>query len=94
MARGKGTQSFGKRHTKVHSTCRRCGEKTYHIQKKTCSKCAYPNPRTRSYNWALKTRQRRGEGHGRMAHKRDVQRRAKNGFRHNTTPKAKPRNQS
>ena len=43
------------------------------------------------YNWAEKTRGRRGEGTGRMSHKRLVQRRAKNNFRHNTTPKAKPR---
>ena len=94
MARGKGTQSFGKRHTKVHNECRRCGNKTYHIQKRRCGHCAYPNPRTRSYNWALKTRQREGQGFGRMKHMRLVQRQAKNGFRHNTFPKAKPRNRA
>ena len=94
MVKGKGTQSFGKRHTKVHTLCRRCGAKSYHIQKKTCSKCGFPSPRMRQYNWALKTRQRRGEGHGRMKYKKNLQRRAKNGFRYNTTPKPKPRSQA
>lgn len=28
----KGTQSFGKRHNKTHTLCRRCGRSSYHIQ--------------------------------------------------------------
>ena len=48
----------------------------------------------RMYNWSLKVRARKGEGTGRMAHITKVQRRAKNNFRHNCAPKAKPRNQS
>ena len=94
MVKGKGTQSFGKRHTKVHSECRRCGKKTWHIQKRRCARCGFPDKKMRSYNWSRKTIQRRGEGTGRMAHKRLVQRKAKNNFRFNTTPKAKPRNQA
>lgn len=44
----KGTQSFGKRHTKTHTACRRCGKVSFHKQKKTCASCAYPYAKTRS----------------------------------------------
>ncbi len=44
----KGTQSFGKRHTKTHTACRRCGKVSFHKQKKTCAACAYPYAKTRS----------------------------------------------
>lgn len=30
---GKGTGSFGLRHTKTHTLCRRCGRRSFHIQK-------------------------------------------------------------
>ncbi|KAH7049971.1 ribosomal protein L37e-domain-containing protein [Linnemannia elongata] len=33
----KGTSSFGKRHTKSHTLCRRCGRRSFHNQKKTCA---------------------------------------------------------
>ena len=88
MVKGKGTQSFGKRHTKVHNECRRCGRKTYHIQKHRCASCAYPKSRTRKYNWAFKVRNKRGEGTGRMRHMKVVVRKAKNNFRFGTKPKA------
>merc|ERR1712071_198292 len=39
----KGTSSFGKRHNKTHTLCRRCGRSSYHIQKHTCSQCGYPS---------------------------------------------------
>ena len=91
MAKGKGTQSFGKRHTRVHTECRRCGNKTYHIQNKRCSHCGFPDAKTRKYNWSQKTTQRRGTGFGKMKHLREVARRARNGFRSGTTPKPKPR---
>eukprot|EP00501_MAST-03F_sp_TOSAG23-6_P002291 GSMAST32.ASY1.ANO1.2392.1 assembled CDS len=32
----KGTSSFGKRTSKTHVTCRRCGRRAYHIQKGKC----------------------------------------------------------
>jgi len=35
----KGTSSFGKRHNKSHTLCRRCGSRSLHIQKHTCSNC-------------------------------------------------------
>lgn len=55
MVKGKGTQSFGKKHTKVHCECRRCGRKSMHIQKKQCSGCGFPSKKMRRYNWAEKT---------------------------------------
>ena len=54
MVKGKGTQSFGKRHTKVHKECRRCGKKTFHIQNHRCSSCGFPDKKIRKYNWARK----------------------------------------
>ena len=53
---GKGTGSFGLRHNKSHTICRRCGRRSFHIQKKTCSACGYPAARIRSYNWSIKVR--------------------------------------
>ena len=44
----KGTTSFGKRHTKTHTACRRCGKISFHKQKKECSSCGYPEAKTRS----------------------------------------------
>lgn len=55
MVKGKGTQAMGKRHTKVHCECRRCGDKSYHIQNKRCSSCGFPDKKMRRYNWAEKT---------------------------------------
>ncbi|KAI1484659.1 ribosomal protein L37e-domain-containing protein [Biscogniauxia mediterranea] len=43
----KGTSSFGKRHNKTHTLCRRCGRRSLHIQKHTCSSCGYPAAKTR-----------------------------------------------
>jgi ribosomal protein L37E len=45
---GKGTGSFGKRHNKTHTLCVRCGGRSYHIQKHTCSACGYPAARKRT----------------------------------------------
>ena len=44
----KGTSSFGKRHNKTHTHCRRCGRRAYHIQKKRCASCSYPSPTGRT----------------------------------------------
>lgn len=44
----KGTSSFGKRHNKTHTLCRRCGRSSYHIQKSQCAQCGYPAAKTRS----------------------------------------------
>lgn len=77
----KGTTSFGLRHNKTHTTCRRCGKVSYHIQKSTCSACAYPAPKKRSYNWSQKAKGRRTTGTGRMRYTKTMTRRFKHGFR-------------
>lgn len=51
----KGTTSFGKRHSKSHVTCRRCGRRSFHIQKKTCSSCGYPAAKMRRCKSPTKT---------------------------------------
>lgn len=47
QAMGRGTPSFGKRHTKTHTLCRRCGRMSFHKQKGTCAACGYPAARLR-----------------------------------------------
>ncbi|KAF8606021.1 hypothetical protein BDV93DRAFT_34460 [Ceratobasidium sp. AG-I] len=77
----KGTSSFGKRHTKTHTLCRRCGNRAFHRQHKTCAQCGYPSAKLRSYEWGLKAKRRKTTGTGRMRHLKNVSRRFKNGFR-------------
>ncbi|KAJ2206211.1 60S ribosomal protein L37B, partial [Coemansia sp. RSA 521] len=77
----KGTTSFGKRHTKTHSMCRRCGNRAYHNQKKTCAQCGYPSAKIRSFNWGMKAKRRKTTGTGRMRYLKTVNVRFKNGFR-------------
>ncbi|SGZ21243.1 BQ5605_C021g09346 [Microbotryum silenes-dioicae] len=43
-----GTSSFGKRHTKTHTLCRRCGRRAFHKQHKSCASCGYPAAKIRS----------------------------------------------
>merc|ERR1711959_813153 len=81
----KGTTSFGKRHNKSHTLCRRCGRRSFHIQKKTCAACGYPAAKTRSYNWGKKAIRRKTTGSGRCRYLKTLARRAKNGFREGTT---------
>lgn len=52
----KGTPSFGRRMGRtVHIRCRRCGEKTYHVRKKTCSACGFgASAKIRKYSWQNK----------------------------------------
>merc|ERR1712177_80671 len=83
----KGTTSFGKRHNKTHTSCRRCGKVSYHIQKKTCASCGYPAKKMRQYNWGQKAKGRRTVGTGRMRHMKTMTRRFKNGFREGTQAK-------
>ncbi|VDP36307.1 unnamed protein product [Soboliphyme baturini] len=71
----KGTSSFGKRHTKTHTLCRRCGRSSYHIQKHRCASCGYPSKRLRRYNWSVKAIRRRTQGTGRMRYLKVVHRR-------------------
>ncbi|RHZ44613.1 hypothetical protein Glove_718g18 [Diversispora epigaea] len=83
----KGTSSFGKRHTKTHTLCRRCGSRAFHNQKKKCAQCGYPNAKTRSYNWSEKGKRRKTTGTGRMRYLKHLPRRFKNGFREGTVAK-------
>jgi large subunit ribosomal protein L37e len=53
----KGTASMGKKSGKRGKIdrCRRCGKKTYHLSKKTCSSCGYgKTKKIRNYNWSKK----------------------------------------
>ncbi|KAJ8653244.1 60S ribosomal protein L37-A [Lichtheimia ornata] len=77
----KGTTSFGKRQTKSHTLCRRCGNRSYHKQKKTCASCGYPAAKMRKFNWSEKAKRRRTTGTGRMSYLKKVHRRFTNGFR-------------
>lgn len=47
ISQTKGTSSFGKRHDKTHTICRRCGRRAYHIQKSRCGSCGYPDSKMR-----------------------------------------------
>ncbi|KAJ3389295.1 60S ribosomal protein L37A [Lobulomyces angularis] len=83
----KGTCSFGKRHVKTHTLCKRCGRRSFHNQKKTCAQCGYPAAKLRSFNWSVKGKRRKTTGTGRMAHLKNMPRRFKNGFREGTSAK-------
>ncbi|CAL9738620.1 large ribosomal subunit protein eL37A [Monosporozyma servazzii] len=85
---GKGTPSFGKRHNKTHTLCKRCGKRSFHVQKSTCSSCGYPSAKTRSFNWGAKAKRRRTTGSGRMQYLKNVSRRFKNGFQSGVATKA------
>ncbi|KAH8305961.1 hypothetical protein KR018_007007 [Drosophila ironensis] len=76
----KGTTSFGKRHVKTHTICRRCGSSSYHIQKSRCAACGYPSAKTRSFRWCRKAKARKAQGTGRMRYLKKVRRRFRNGF--------------
>ncbi|KAJ6157520.1 hypothetical protein N7470_005112 [Penicillium chermesinum] len=80
----KGTSSFGKRHNKTHTLCRRCGKRSLHIQKHTCANCGYPSAKTRKFNWGEKAKRRKTTGSGRQRSSRDVHRRFTNGFQTGT----------
>ncbi|CAO1615277.1 unnamed protein product [Sympodiomycopsis kandeliae] len=77
----KGTTSFGKRHTKTHTICRRCNSRAFHRQHKVCASCGYPAASMRSFNWGKKAHRRRTTGTGRCAYLKTVPQKAKNGFR-------------
>ena len=74
-------QALKKQIQKTHTTCRRCGRTSFHIQKKVCSACGYPSARNRHYQWGKKMIRRKNRGTGRMRYEKDLPRRFKNGFR-------------
>lgn len=56
----KGTPSFGRRSgKKTHIPCRRCGYRSYHVRKKRCAQCGFPDSKMRKYNWTNKLPQHR-----------------------------------
>jgi large subunit ribosomal protein L37e len=80
---------FSDSFTDVHSPSisrdsNRCGRRSYHIQKSTCSSCGYPAAKTRGYNWSVKAKGRSTTGTGRMRYIKSLPRRFKNGFREGT----------
>ncbi|XP_076307210.1 large ribosomal subunit protein eL37A-like [Tachypleus tridentatus] len=83
----KGTSSFGKRHNKTHTLCRRCGRSSYHIQKSRCAQCGYPDKKKRHYNWSIKGKRRNTTGTGRLRHLKKVWQRFRNGFKEGIKPK-------
>ncbi|KAJ3415674.1 60S ribosomal protein L37A [Chytridiales sp. JEL 0842] len=83
----KGTQAFGKRTSKSHTLCRRCGRRSFHIQKKTCAQCGYPAAKTRHFEWSNKGKRRKTTGTGRMRYLKTISRRFKNQFREGTQAK-------
>ncbi len=53
----KGTASKGKRNSKTHIMCRRCGNRSYHIRKKRCAHCGFgETKKMKDYNWKLHKR--------------------------------------
>lgn len=51
----KGTPSMGKRNTRLHVRCRRCGKNSYHSKKKVCASCGFGRTkRIRRYAWQSK----------------------------------------
>ncbi|KAJ5070685.1 ribosomal protein L37 [Anaeramoeba ignava] len=85
----KGTTSQGKRHKKSHILCRRCGRRSFHVQKARCSSCGFPSAKLRKYNWAEKALRRRTRGTGRMRYMKSLPQRAKHHFRHGGIPMKK-----
>merc|ERR1711865_12134 len=91
---GDGTPAMGKKHTKSHGLCPRCGKRAFHYQKKRCASCGYPAKKMRSYNWCKKSKRRHCPGTGRMAYLKTMPRRFKNGFREGTTAPARKKNKA
>lgn len=89
----KGCGRTGCRNDKSHTLCRRCGRRTYHIQKAVCASCGYGrNMKMRRFNWSAKAKRRRTQGTGRMSYMKSMPRRFKNGFTENTTAPSKHSN--
>jgi large subunit ribosomal protein L37e len=57
----KGTPSMGKKSGKISCMkCRRCGRRSYHKSKKTCSSCGFGrSSKLRRYNWNKKKKRKK-----------------------------------
>jgi len=50
MTKGTASKIGGK---KTHTMCRRCGNHSFHVQKRRCSSCGFgETSKKRRYNWA------------------------------------------
>jgi len=50
MSKGTPSSSGNK---KTHTACRRCGKKSFHMQKRSCASCGFGNTaKIRKYNWS------------------------------------------
>ena len=50
MTKGTSSRSGGK---KTHIACRRCGKKSFHMQKRICAACGFGRiAKRRNYSWA------------------------------------------
>ena len=85
---------MGKKHTKTHGLCPRCGKRAFHYGKKKCASCGYPAKKMRTYNWCKKSHSKRAPGTGRMQYLKTMPRRFKNGFREGTTPPPRKKNRA
>lgn len=53
MSKGTPSNQGGK---KTHVTCRRCGNKAYHVKKGECASCGFgKSKKMRSYSWQTRT---------------------------------------
>ncbi|MHB8606449.1 MAG: 50S ribosomal protein L37e [Thermoplasmatota archaeon] len=49
----KGTASKGKKNSRVHARCRRCGRHSFHVSKRRCASCGFgETAKLRNYAWA------------------------------------------
>jgi len=50
MTKGTASKMGGK---KTHIVCRRCGRRSFHVQKRVCASCGFgSSAKIRHYNWA------------------------------------------
>lgn len=63
--------------SQTHTTCRRCNNKSFHIQKSTCASCGYPAAKKRTFQWGKKEIRRKTTGTGRMQYMKTLPRRFK-----------------
>ena len=49
----KGTSSKGKKNSRSHSRCRRCGRHSFNVAKRQCASCGFGHStKLRAYAWA------------------------------------------
>ena len=68
--------------SKTHTTCRRCGKVSFHLQKKVCASCGYPGAKMRRFNWssAAEAHERHGPHASHETHAAPLQERLPRGY--------------